>query len=513
MAEQRKCFYEFGPFRVDPVERLLLREGQPVPIKAKVFDILVFLIQERGHLIEKPTLMRAIWGESIIEESNLTVSMSLLRKALIDDGNEHKYIQTVHRHGYRFVAEVHEVNYPPEIPTSRVALAEPSDKLSFRPSRNFVRLATGFAALACTVSAAAFLHFRKSTKPHSEIQVVTTPVSIQSSRAPTARLPRQGTENPDAYLLYLKGRYFWNKRTEEGMRRSIEYFQQAIIEDEHYPSAYSGLADSYLQLSNFGIEPSLVAYADVKAAALKAVELDSTSAEAHSSLAMVSFYYEWNWSDAERELKRSIELDPNYTIAHTRYAQELVAEGRFEEAFVQERKALELDPLSLDLNLGLARIYYMSRNYAKAVETIRKVVDLDPLFARAHSRLGTVYLVQRNFNDSLREFEEAQRISGADPYLEGLLGYVRARSGDSAGARRVLERLTKQTQQSYVPAASMALVCIGLGDLDNAVEWLNKAYEDRSTLLVYAKVDPLFDPVRSKPHFSELINKMGLASR
>jgi tetratricopeptide (TPR) repeat protein len=225
-------------------------------------------------------------------------------------------------------------------------------------------------------------------------------VSVQLSRQAQVRLSRPSTRNSNAYLAYLKGRFFWNKRTEEGMRRSKEYFQKAIAEDVDYALAYSGLADSYIQLSSFGIEPTQIAYTSAKSAGLKALRLDGSSAEVHSTLGAVALDFERNWSKAEQEFKRSIELDPSNPIAYTRYAIDLVAMGRYEEALTQEEHALELDPLSLDLNLGLGRIYYLSGDYENAIETIQRIIELEPLFPRDQYHLGMIYITDSRIRDA-----------------------------------------------------------------------------------------------------------------
>ena len=627
MLKQSQCSYEFGPFRVDPVERLLLREGHPVPIKAKIFDVLLFLIQNHGHLIAKADVMKALWGDSFVEESNLTVSMSLLRKALGDDANEQKYIQTVPRTGYRFVGDVRQVFETEELigPTFKILTPRNREQTRFLPRKFFVWPLLGILLLAGIGAIATTLHFKKlngsdmgihslavlpflssgpagaddylrleladviitrlastgqiTVRPTSamrqyqdsqanplqagrdqkvdaivtgNIQVLPTQVrvtvqlirvsdgslvwadtfhatneqlfaleddvagrvaksvSVQLSGRAQVQLSQPSTRNSSAYLSYLKGRYFWNKRTAEGMRRSNEYFQKAIAADKDYALAYSGLADSYIQLSSFGIESTQVAYTSAKSAGLKALRLDGSSSEVHSTLGAVALYFERNWSKAEQEFKRSIELDPSNPIAYTRYAIDLVAMGRYEEALTQEQHALELDPLSLDLNLGLGRIYYLSGDYENAIETIQRVIDLDPLFPRAHWRLGMVYIAQRRFSDAINEFEETQRISGPDPYIDGLRGYALARAGDVIEARKILENSTQQSGHKYVPPYSVALIYIGLSDFDHALEWLNKAYEDRCTYLVYIKSDPLLDPLRSDPRFIRLLSRMGL---
>jgi tetratricopeptide (TPR) repeat protein/TolB-like protein len=341
-------------------------------------------------------------------------------------------------------------------------------------------------------------------------QGVAKSMSIRITPGTQTRLARQGTENSKAYQLYLEGRYFWNKRTEEGLRRSIEYFQQATTEDAQYSLAYAGLADSYVLLDSFGVESALQAYPVAKAAALKALQLDNLLAEPHASLGMVYFYYEWKWSEAEQEFQRAIALNPNYVLAHSWYALNQGAMGQYDEALSQVQCAQELDPLSLETNTVVGRIFYFSRQYDRSINAYRKVIDLDPHYARAHTRLGMTYAAVGALGDAIREFEESQRLSSFDPNLVGLLGYAQALSGNARKAHKLLEELTHCPHRQYVPAFSVALIWVGLGEREQALECLAKSYKDRCTDMVYAKAEPLLDPIRSDPRFAALLHQMGL---
>jgi DNA-binding winged helix-turn-helix (wHTH) protein/tetratricopeptide (TPR) repeat protein len=328
----------------------------------------------------------------------------------------------------------------------------------------------------------------------------------------SGRIPSSGLRSTDSKTrqLYLEGRFFWNKRTEDGLRRSIECFQRAVTEDSGYAAAYAGLADSFVLLDSYGVEPALRAYPLAKATALKALQLDDSLAEAHASLGMVYFYYEWNWSAADKEFKRAIALDQNYALARSWYALNLGAMGQYEEALDQVRRALELDPLSLEINTVVGRIFYLSRQYDQSIYAYRKVIDLDRHYARAHARLGMTYAAAEVFGDAIREFEESQRLSGSDPYIQGLTGYACAKSGNIAGAHELLGELNQRSRQQDVRAFGLALICIGLGKIEEAVAWLTKSYEDRSSYMAYAKTDPLLDPVRPNQQFAALLRQMGL---
>jgi len=453
--------YKFGDFSLHPLDRQLVRHGRPVPLTAKAFDTLHLLVAHARHLCSKSQILEAVWPGMFVEEGNLAVTVHMLRRALGDDAKGRRYIETVAKSGYRFIAEVDE---------------------------QVDREEAGIAVLGAPTS-----------KPSS--------FSVSSS----PRSFRNAPSSSGAYQLYLQGRYFWNKRTELGLRRSIVDYRQATAQDPHCAVAYVGLADSYALFGSYGLEPTHDAYPIARSAALKALQLDSSLAEAYTSLGMISFHYEWDWMQAEREFRRSIELDPGYAMAHTWYAIRLAALGRGNEAIEQVQQAWNLDPVSLIINTEVGRVFYLTRNFDQAIAAFRRVIDLDPQFARAHTRLGMTFAAQRRFGDAIDEFSRAQRMTGPDPYLDGLLGYTYGVSGESGTARRLLKNLRERSQNGFVPSFSMALVCVGLGELDEAITLLSQSCQDRSTYMVYAKSDPLLDPVRSDPRFIELLREVGLA--
>jgi tetratricopeptide (TPR) repeat protein len=292
----------------------------------------------------------------------------------------------------------------------------------------------------------------------------------------------------------------------------VEYFEQAAIQDAHSAVTYAGLADAYVLLDSYGVESSQEEYPSAKAAALKSLQLDGLLPEAHASFGMVSFFDEWNWPQAEHEFRRAIDLDPNYAMAHSWYALDLLAMGRTREAIDQAQIAQNLAPLSLIVSTEVGWAYYSSHQYGRAIDAYQNVIDLDQNFARAHTRLGMVYAAQKNFSGAILEFKKAQDLSGPDPYVDGLLGYSEALSGNTGAARKLLLDLTKRSHAEYVPAFSMALICIGLHDNDRALSWLTQSFQERSTYLVYAKTDPLLDSIRSDPRFGVLMGQIGLAN-
>jgi len=618
MRKEAGYLYEFEAFRVDATERRLFCENRPVALPPKAFDTLLLFVERPGHLFEKSELMSALWPDTFVEEGNLAVVISMLRRALRHEGNDHEYIHTEAKHGYRFVADVRQIGEPrPESPslstkieappnsrflsaiprlltlafagialvTAAVFLLKPSaapadirsvavlpfrslkadtaydylrmgladaiitklagtGQITVRPTSAVLRYADTAADLATAgreqkvdailsgyiqsfpdrVRASVQLvrvadgsllwadSFQESPQKIFDLENEVAERVVQSmpvrlSEATKLRLARRDTESSKAYQFYLEGRYLWNKRTDEGLRRSIGYFQQATAEDPRYALAYTGLADSYVLLDPNWVEPASKAGPLAKAAALSALRLDGSLAEAHASLAMVYFYYDWNWAEADNEFRRAIALNPNYELAHTWYASYLGAMGRYQEALTQVRRAQELDPLSLEIVTEAGRVFYFGRKYRQCIDTFHRIIELDPNNARAHNRLGITYAVTGAFQDATREFEESRRLSRADAHLDGLIGYTQARLRNREVARRLLEQLTAEHD---VPAFSIALVYIGLGEPERAIEWLGRAYQNRSSEMVFIMTDPLLDPLRSAPGFGDLLHRMGL---
>jgi TolB-like protein/Tfp pilus assembly protein PilF len=324
------------------------------------------------------------------------------------------------------------------------------------------------------------------------------------------RLTKHFTENTEAYQLYLKGRYYWNKRTPDGIQKAIEYFQEAIEKDPSYALAYAGLADCYHVPAN--PLPPRERMPLAKAAAMRALQLDDTLVEAHAALARVLFQYDWDWSAAEKEFKRAIELNPRYAPAHQWYGSYLSATGRLREADAEEKRAQELEPLSLITNFEVALAFYFSRNYGQAIDQFQKTLELDPNFPPPHTYLPAAYEQKGMFEEAITGLQRAITVTkGADKILAmASLGHVYAVSGRKTEARKILAELQRLSEHSYVPAHDVALVYAGLGERDKAFAWLDKAYEEHSFNLSNLKVEPRFDPLRSDPRFADLLRRIGL---
>jgi len=318
------------------------------------------------------------------------------------------------------------------------------------------------------------------------------------------------TENSEAYQLYLKGRYHWNKRTEEGIRKSIEYFELAIARDSKFGLAYAGLADSYNLMASYSTKPLATPFLRAKATALKALSLDDKLAEAHAALAAVKLWREFDWEGAQRGFRKAIEMNPSYPTAHLWLALYLAAMERMDEGLSEIRIALKLDPLSRVINLNLARILHFARQFDDAIKHCRKTIEMYPDYLIAHRRLGISYGEKRMFEEAEAEFKKALAISENESETMSARAYAYARAGRTEDARKILDRLTELAKETYVSPYSFARIHIGLDQIDEAFECLEKTHQERHGILTYLKVEPIFDRLRSDSRYADLLRRMGL---
>lgn len=590
MSEQFSRVYEFGPFRLNVTEGLLVCNGRPLPLTPKASAILSVLVEKSGRLVEKSELMEAVWPDTFVEESNLTQNIFTLRKLLGKDARGRPYIETVSRRGYRFTAEVEELRVggmPPQTaggagsslgggkrPLTSIAVLpfsligeESGDeylklgmadalitrlgnirKLILRPTsavRKYVSHEQDSGRLGQKLGVEAVLEgtIRRSgervritvqlvsvndettlwaerfDEKFTDIFAVEDSISEQVATAlilkltgdEKRRLTKRYTEDVEAYQAYLKGRYFWNKRTEEGMRKGIEYFRQAIEIDPLYALAYAGLADSYNLLGIYNVSAPREVFPKAKAAAVKALEIDDTLAEAHASLAFVLHSFDWDWAGAEREYRRALELNPDYATAHHWYANHLVIMGRHAEAMEEMKLARRLDPLSPIIDGNVGNLLYYTRRYDRAMEHFRKMLEMEPDFYATHSNLGGVYEQKGMYGEAIAEFEKALALDDSLP-TRAWLGHAYALAGKTAAAHEVIEDLKGRPQSHYVSSYDIAMIYVGLGDVGQAFAWLEKAYEDRSDSLLWLKIDPRLDSIRGDPRLTELMERVGLPS-
>lgn len=334
---------------------------------------------------------------------------------------------------------------------------------------------------------------------------VATELKFKLSGEAAQQLTRRYTDNVEAYQLYLKGRFFWNKRVPKELRKGIEYFEQAIKLDPNYALAYAGLADSYALLDLYSSGRQTKDYfLKAKAAARKALEIDNTLAEAHTSLAYVKYYYDWDWSRAEDEFKRAIELNPNYATAHQWYAEYLFYMERFDESLAEINRAHELDPFSLAINTELGSPYFYMRQYDQALDKYRKAKEMDPHFFLATYCLALCY-------EQKGMYDEAINMLGGGKDVSAIVGYAYAVSGRRREAQNMLNRILEASKREYFSPYMIARIYAGLGEKDQAFQWLEKAREDQDERMVMLKVDQQFDGLRSDPRFTDLMRRVGLA--
>jgi TolB-like protein/Tfp pilus assembly protein PilF len=323
------------------------------------------------------------------------------------------------------------------------------------------------------------------------------------------KLMKRYTDNPDAYSLYLKGRYFWNRRYEGGLQKGIEYFEQAIGKDPLYAPAYVGIADCYNQYGFFGYRPAGEAYSKAKEAVAKALEIDDTLSEAYSCLGWIKTFYDWEWEDAEKAFLKALKLGPNSALAHNWYGLLLAVTGRQEESEREGDKSLEIDPVSLIFNAVRGLGYYWSREHDKGIELLKKTLEMDPGFSLALLFLGFTYTATRMWEEAAEILRKFAALSMNSSVGAGHLGLVYGLAGRNREAREVLSQLTEMSPQRYVSPLYFALVYMGLGDNDRAFEYLYKAVKERDSWMATLKYAPFFDSIRSDPRYPGLLKEVG----
>jgi DNA-binding winged helix-turn-helix (wHTH) protein/TolB-like protein/Tfp pilus assembly protein PilF len=662
-----KTYYRFGGFRLYPTEQRLLREQTPISLAPKTFEVLLYLVKHSGSLVRREELMEAVWPDSFVEETNLNVNISLLRKTLGSLPDGQPFIETVPRKGYRFNGEVaegeeesakeartstplpHEGQLTPEVGAAAMAAAatataqsppvamavspeavpapplapqalprvslskvialsllllvvflgalftlsrlraktstvnastrsiailpfrglspNASDeylglgmtdalitrlsdlhKIIVRPTgtvRKYVNyddpVAAGRQLAVDSVLEGSIQHSGERTRvtvrllrvadgellwgsefdekltdmfsiEDSISQKVADALTLNLSGEEQRRLTRPFTASNNAYQLYMKGRFFWNKRTVDGVKKSLEYFQQAIDADPGYAEAYVGLADAYIMAGSYGysILSPREAMPKAEAAVQKALDIDDTLAEAHASLAYIKFTYDWDWAGAEQEFKRSIALNPLYDNAHHWYSHELMALGRSQEALAEAQRALQISPSDTVMNEHMGWTYLMMGNYDQAIQSAHKALEMDPNFLLAHRVTALAYLYQGKDAQAVQEFERGVELSHNDPVAEAYLARAYAHAGRQADARAILDKLTNLTRDQYIPPTEIAAIYAALGDTNDGFAWLDRGFEERASALPYLKVDRAYESLRGDPRFTDLLHRLNL---
>ncbi len=637
MNEPQTQNFEFGEFRVDAVKRLLLKgDGAIIPLTPKVFELLLYFVRNNGRMIEKDELMREIWTDTIVEESNLSQNISILRRVLGEKRGENQFIVTVPGRGYKFVAEVAQdssrfkvqSSKSSEIQDSKFKIQDSFAKDQRPKTEDQNRKIFAFAALILLVAiGTAFYLWRNSNestsvpsiktvavlpfkplvaenrdealemgmadtliarlgsnreivvRPLSSVrkfgnleqdaqsagrelgvesvldgsvqrwgdkirvnvrlvstadgaslwsgtfdekltdifvvqdaisQKVAAALALHLSNEEKKHLMGRSTENVEAYRFYLQGRYHALKLTPPEIRKGIKFYQQAVDTDPLYALAFAGMAQAYTSLPITSDVPPNEAFPQAKAAAQKALEIDENLAEARIVLGVVEFWFEWDWRGGEAELKKAIAISPNNADAHRFYSVLLTVLGRHDEALSEMETARQLDPLSLVSNaLKGQSLFYAGRD-AEAVDQLNKTLEIEPNFWIAHIILARVYIRQKRFDEAFAEAKKAGEFSGGNSEAVSLAGYAMAKAERRDEALAMLEELNSRANQRYVPSYNVAMIYNGLGEREEALNQLEKAFKERDARMMLLKVEPKWNNLRSEPRFVEIIKRMNL---
>jgi len=508
--------YRFGVFQANVAARELRKHGVRIRLPGQPFCILSILLEKPGEIVTRDEMRQRLWAyDTFVDfEHSLNTAIKKLRAALGDTPENSRYIETVPRMGYRFIAPVEQVAAagPPvdvSLVTDRSGIAGAALHDDGKRER---RILVGVTILLIVVPAAYFAGYRFRSHPQPQNKVVSeihvAPNARESIKANNQ--PASSPKSAEARDLYLKGMYFWNRRTVQGFQQAIECFHQATTIDPTYAPAYAGLANSYSLLTVYSFASATLYMPQARAAALRALELDENLAEAHTALALIAQNQDWNWQTSEKEFQRAIELNPNYATAHHWYAEHLMWLGRFDEALSESERARQLDPLSLIIAADYGAILLYSRQYDRAIEQFRSVLRKDPNFGRA-SVISAAYVEKRMFTQALAQIESWHRLNGEGPWYWSWQAYTYGRAGQLERARRELEKLEKVSRHEQVNPVIMLWAHLGVGDKEEALADLEKAYSEHFGILTTLKVEPAFDPLRSDPRFQDLLRRVGLA--
>lgn len=560
----------FGECELDTDERLLLRGGRPVHLTPKAFQLLSFLAEARPRAVPKSELQEKLWPETFVSDGNLATLVKEARLAIGDDARRPLYIRTVHGYGYSFAAAVqqapkgaHSILVLPfenrtgdrdleylcdgiaenvtnafsrlahfRVLSPRTALRwkgsgeEPEEigrrlqvdtVIHGRVSGNSERLAIQVDAVDVAGNTQVWGNrFRSEAEQLFRVEEdvaaeVVAALQLRLTDADQSRLVRRYTSNPHAYDLYLRGRFQWNRRTEEGLKRAIEHFERAVVADPEYALPYSGIADAFVAMGTRDMTAPREAFARAMQSAARALELAPNLAEALVSLGAIAEVHQWDWNEAGRKFRRAIELSPSYATAHLWYALHFARRGLAAEAEIQIGRALDLDPHACIMLTNAALIAYLARDYVPAEERIERALEVDPDSVDALLVRGGVHEAVGRFAEAEADYRAAAQRSSRYTTGLGFLGHLLAVRGEREGAEEILQRLEAARQTRYMSASELAIVAIALGRTDEAFGWLDTALQERSGWLVYLRTERRFDPLRNDPRFEALLREVELA--
>jgi TolB-like protein/Tfp pilus assembly protein PilF len=562
----------FGPFQFDLATGELRRSNQRVKLAPQPSNLLIVLADRAGLLVTREDIQQRLWGaDTYVDfEQGLNFSIRQIRTALGDDAEHPQFIETLPRRGYRFIARieknsetligslavlpfqntngdagaqflvdgltesiVYRLARIPElrvVPRSTVFRYRGTDREAHDIGRELqvravvtgrVQQSGDDLILAVELidvdkrSQTWGERYRRKLTDIFEMQEnianqICEKLQIELSASAQSRLRKRETESIEAYQLFLKGQFFWNKRTEQAIKKAIGYFSEAIERDPAYAHAYAAIADAYIPLAYYTYLSPAEAFPKARSAAAKALAIDETLADAHGVLGTVAWLHECRLLNAESEFQLAIGSSPNVPRLRQIYAEFLASLGRFDEAHREMDKALELDALSVPLNYVAGLPYYYGRIYGKAIECCGKALDLDPNFLPAQHLLGLAHLQEGRFSDAINQLEEANRVSLATPFVLGALGAAYALAGKSDEATDVLHQLELSASQRYVSSYFTSTILAGLGQLERALESLQQAHTVRCCRMAWISVDPLLDKLRHEPRFEALIQRVDL---
>ena len=636
--EVRGCL-RFGVFELDLRAGELRKHGLRIRLQEQPFLVLATLLEHPGEVVTREELQKKLWpADTFVDfDHGLNKTINKIREALGDSAESPRFVETVARRGYRFLAEVKAADTAPvhslepatqphpgaegpehaglagKLATHKPVPAPLAWKISVsvvllvmgslvtwklysprHPSHSIRSLAVlpleslsndssqdyfadgmtdelisdlGQISALHVISRTSVMAYKRARKPLPQIarelnvdavvegtvlrsgdqvritaqliegssdrhlwsqsyegqlrdtlalqnqvaRAIADEIRVNLNSQERAALKNVQVVNPEAYESYLKGRYFWNKRTADGLKVALAYFNQAIEEDPKYAQAYSGLADTYALLGDwqYAVMTPKEALPKAKAAATRALELDSALGEAHNSLAFCLDGFDWNFAAAGKEFRRAIELNPGYATAHHWYAWHLSLLGQYDEAIAEMKKAESLDPLSLVINADLAELFVLAHSYDESIRQSRKTIEMDPNFGLAHNHLAQAYLQKHMNDEAVAELQKAVQLSGDSPTCVANLARAYVASGNRSEAERLLSDLKKRSSHGYSHASEIAVIYAALGDKNQAMSWVEKGYEERFNPGVLLR--PGFDPLRSEPRFQELVRRMGLS--
>jgi TolB-like protein/Flp pilus assembly protein TadD len=569
---------KFGVYEVDFRAGELRKRGVRIRLQEKPLQMLGLLLSEPGKVVTREELKKRLWpDETFVDfDHGINIAITKLRQALSDSASNPRFIETLSRHGYRFIAPVNNRGHDPEMAGRKMLVVLPFENLGAGADQDYFadglteemiaqlgRLQPRQLGVIARMTAMCYKGSKKRTDEigrelgvdyilegsvrragervritaqlvqvsdqthlwaESYDRTVADVLDIQDEVARRIAgslamelLPgqkalslRSATNNPAAYEAYLKGRYFWNRRTEEGFRQGIEYFNQAIQEDPNYGMAYAGIADCYETLALYGGVPPQEARQRAEQAAKKALQIDDLLAEAHTSLAFARLLFDWDWVAAERGFRMAIELNPNYVTGHHWYGLSLALMGRFDEALAQMEITLELDPLSLVMNSHKGWILYFARRFEEAADQLVQALEIDPTFPVARYFLGLTYLQMGKIETAIDEFQKARELSGTHPAAMSGLGLAHGMKGKTDEARGYARQIEELARKRYVAPYFIACIYIGLGEKERALDLVEESYKEHSSWMGLMKVDPVVDVLRGEERFGDLMLRVGL---